>query len=88
MILRTAELLNELMEGYTWLLPFCSDSLLQVESVFQVLQQLGDDLIGQLIYELFGAFLDGTHDLIISREAGVGQGLEKLPNSLKDRSLP
>jgi len=27
-----------------------------------------------LIYELFGAFLDGTHDLIIARGAGAGQG--------------
>jgi hypothetical protein len=68
-----AELLNELVERYTWLVPFCSDGLLQVEGIFQVFEELGDDLIRQLIYELFGAFLESTHDLIISVGAGAGQ---------------
>jgi hypothetical protein len=52
-----AELLNELVERYTWLVPFGSDGLLQVKGIFQVFEELGDDLIGQLIYELFGASL-------------------------------
>jgi hypothetical protein len=68
-----AKLLHELVERYTWLVPFCSDGLFQVESIFQVLQELGDDLIRQLIYELFGAFLESTHDSIISVGAGAGQ---------------
>jgi hypothetical protein len=68
-----AELLNELVERYTWLVPFGSDGLLQVKGIFQVFEELGDDLIGQLIYELFGAFLESTHDSIISVGAGAGQ---------------
>jgi hypothetical protein len=68
-----AELLNELAERYTWLVPFGSDGLLQVEGIFQVFEELGDDLIGQLVYELFGAFLESTHDSIISVGAGAGQ---------------
>jgi hypothetical protein len=68
-----AELLNELVERYTWLVPFGSDGLLQVEGIFQVFEELGDDLIGQLVYELFGAFLESTYDSIISVGAGAGQ---------------
>jgi hypothetical protein len=49
------------------------DGLFEVECIFQVLQELGDDLIRQLIYELFGAFLESTHDSIISVGAGAGQ---------------
>jgi hypothetical protein len=50
-----------------------SDGLFQVEGIFQVFEELGDDLIRQLIYELFGAFLESTHDSIISVGAGAGQ---------------
>jgi hypothetical protein len=49
------------------------DGLLQVKGIFQVFEELGDDLIRQLIYELFGAFLESTHDSIISVGAGAGQ---------------
>jgi hypothetical protein len=49
------------------------DGLFEVEGIFQVFEELGDDLIRQLIYELFGAFLESTHDLIISVGAGAGQ---------------
>jgi hypothetical protein len=48
------------------------DGLLQVKGIFQVFEELGDDLIRQLIYELFGAFLESTHDSIISVGAGGG----------------
>jgi hypothetical protein len=43
------------------------------QGIFQVFEELGDDLIRQLIYELFGAFLESTHDSIISVGAGAGQ---------------
>jgi hypothetical protein len=49
------------------------DGLFKVEGIFQVFEELGDDLIRQLIYELFGAFLESTHDSIISVGAGAGQ---------------
>jgi hypothetical protein len=49
------------------------DGLFEVEGIFQVFEELGDDLIRQLIYELFGAFLESTHDSIISVGAGAGQ---------------
>jgi hypothetical protein len=48
------------------------DGLFEVEGIFQVFEELGDDLIRQLIYELFGAFLESTHDSIISVGAGGG----------------